>query len=156
MSTVTVTYRTLGGLSQVVELVDAYWERRAQLEREGRGTYHHLFHDLPGIAGLENADTPVYLLSQLWSLVKLHDEQTELVEQGWTRITEMQPNETRRCKQLVMFYCEYVGEGSYSRHEWVEARLLADAEGRPYCLLPKGKRTNGVAAGGRRALYVAP
>lgn len=151
-----VSYQLRNGLSQVVDLVDAYWERHTQLEQEGRTTYHSLFHDLPGIAGTENPDTPVYLLSQLWSLVKLHDEQAELVERGWIRITKMKPGETRRHKQIVIFFCHYVGEGSYSRHEWEDARLLADSEGRPYCLLPKGKRIKGVAAGSQRAVYVAP
>jgi hypothetical protein len=155
MSPPTITsYRLRDGLSQITALVDSYWERRAQLEQERRGTYHSEFYDLPGVADVENPETPIYLLSQLWSLVKLHDEQARLVADGWKKVTKMAPNETQRHKQLVAFFCHFVGEGSYQRHGWADARLHADSHGKPDCLLPKGRRTRGVAIGGKCAVYV--
>ncbi len=149
-------YRLRDGLSQVIPLIDAYWERRAEIEQQGRGTYHSAFYDLPGVADAEEPETPIYLLSQLWSLVRLHDEQAQLIAQGWKRVSRMAPNETQHHTQVVIFFCNYVGEGSYQRQEWAAARLHADAAGSPKFLLPKGRRTRGVALGCRCAVYVAP
>jgi hypothetical protein len=148
-------YRLRDGLSQVIPLIDAYWEHRAELERQGRFAYHSEFYDLPGVADAEKPETPIYLLSQLWELVKLHDEQAQLVADGWEKVAQMAPNETRRHTQVVIFFCHYVGEGSYKRQRWADARLHADAAGSPDFLLPKGRRTRGVDLRGRCAVYVA-
>ncbi|HEY3944408.1 MAG TPA: hypothetical protein VGL78_04205 [Solirubrobacteraceae bacterium] len=149
------TYRLQDGLSQVTSLIDAYWERRAQLEREARPTYHSEFYDLPGVADTEKPETPIYLLSELWSLVKLHDEQAQLVEQGWIRVTDMPPRTLQRHSRVVLFFSHYVGEGSYRRLDVADVRLYADVDGRPAYLLPKGRRTQGILISGTRAVYVA-
>ena len=112
----------------------------AELEA-GSGTYNHSFRGrIPGIEDYE--DTAIYMLQNLKRLDELAIRVAEFEASGGRHVTEL--DETVR--GTVVFYGFYMGGTGWQ--EYHDARLLARG-GRPYAVLPKGKRTNGHLVQGR-------
>jgi hypothetical protein len=88
-----------------------------------------------GIAGPDE-DTAIYLLQKLKSLDELDVRVAEFLAEGGEEITDLD----RVRRGTVVHFGFYVGGTGWQ--QWDSARLVP-RDGKPYAVLPKGKRTHG-------------
>jgi hypothetical protein len=131
-------------LDQVAPFYEAYTAVRAELEAAGKYNYNDSFKGrIVGIEG-PNEDTAIYLLQTLHSIREMMAEVDAFVAEGATPIDTLN-GPTRFAK--VMRYGWYLGGTGLATYE--DVRVVPDQiNGRPQCILPKGRRTNGYAAYG--------
>lgn len=127
---------------QVRPYLDDFLVVHAELEADGRYPYNDSFRGrIPGIAGPDE-DTAIYLLQTLKRLDELHNKVEAFLADGGERVDSL--DQTRR--GTVVHYGFYMGGTGWN--EWHQARLLP-RDGKPFAVLPKGRRTNGhYVAGG--------
>jgi hypothetical protein len=135
----------------VLHLVDAYWQRRQELDAAGRYPYHSEFYDL--VPDAERPETPIYVLAGLYQMVRGCEEEAACWEQGMDRLESL--SSTQKFERAVVFAWHFSGFGSHERYEWTEARIVPDVHGKPHAVLPKGKRTHGCQLNGSAVVYVS-
>lgn len=114
----------------------------AELEAAGKYPYNDSFKGrIPGVEGPDE-DTAIYMLQTLRDLDALAVKVAAFLADGGEHVETL--TETRR--GTVVCYGFYMGGTGWT--EYHDARLLA-RNGKPYAILPKGKRTNGHLVQGR-------
>jgi hypothetical protein len=130
--------RDYSDLSQVIPFIDEYWAILDELRENEQYPYNAAFEGkIDGITGLEREETPIFLLQQLRHLVEGHDHIAKLLGEGYTRLLQLGPNETRR------FECATLFDAHLNPSRYAEARVISREDGQLRALLPKGKRTHG-------------
>ena len=129
-------------VEQVRPFFTGYLAVRANLDDAGQYPYNDSF--TGKISGIEgpSEDTAIYLLQKMYDLDALALKVEEFLASGGEHVTEM----TETLRGTIVVYGFYMGGTGWSEHR--EARLLA-RNGKPYAILPKGKRTNGHSVTGR-------
>lgn len=132
-------------LDQVAHLWDAYQARHDEVTADGGYPYNALFAGLPGAAG-PHEDTAVYLLQR--TRHRRHDEArvAEYVAEGFEPLPPMDPHGVVRGDVLM------VDSNGSPGLVYRSARVLANGDGNPYAVLPKGKRTNGYSTFGHKVM----
>jgi hypothetical protein len=133
---------------QVRQWMPAFTALRVSMEASGKYPYNDCFKGK--IAGIEgpDEDTAIYILQCLYSIERENEKMAKLR-------AEMQPlkelNEQKRFSRVVLYKAgHYVGgTGSFMTLE--DARILPK-DGKPFAVIPKGKRTNGYRIDGAEVL----
>jgi hypothetical protein len=122
---------------QVRPYMEAFLAVYPEVEAAGNGTaYNDSFRGLiPAIAG-DDEDTAIYLLQTLRRLDQLAVQIEEFLADGGEEVTTL--DKVRR--GTVVHVGFYMGGTGWT--QWDEARLLP-RDGKPYAVIPKGKRTHG-------------
>lgn len=127
---------------QVRPYMADFLEVYAEFEAAGKFPYNDSFKGrIPGVEGPDE-DTAIYLLQTLRDLDLLEAKVAAFLAEGGEHVETL--TETRR--GTVVCYGFYMGGTGW--REYPEARLVA-RNGKPYAILPKGKRTNGYQVEGR-------
>lgn len=125
-------------LAQVAPYLPAFLARLEELQAAGQYRYNDSFKGrIPGIEGPDE-DTAIYLLQGLQRQQEQDAKVAGMVADGYRRIEAL--TEIQRFDHVVLVPTRRMG-GEWS--EFREARIVP-REGRPYGVLRKGKRTNGV------------
>lgn len=152
MTTTTKTFefnKNYNDLAQVEQYLPAFLKRLAELEAAGEYRYNDSFKGtIPGIQG-EDEDTAIYLLQGLERQLKQDAKVVDLLAQGYEYVDSL--DATTKFEQIVLVPQGRMG-GQFSQFE--QARLTAQ-DGKPYGVLPKGKRSQGHLIGQRRVLALA-
>lgn len=139
--------RDYGNLAQVEPFLAEFTKLHDGITAAGRYAYNDDFKGL--IAGLAGDDegTGIYLLQGL-RRQKIQDAYVaQLIAGGYEVIEEVTvADAVKRYRHLVLIPN---GRMSGEQAEYHDARLIAGADGKPYGVLPKGKRTRGHLVLGR-------
>ena len=132
---------------QVAHLLPAFRARLAELTEAGQYRYNDSFKGhIPGAEG-PNEDTAIYLLQRLDREREQELRVARLLLDGYTDVDAL--DKDTRYSHIVIFTHGRTFKGEWQ--EWREARLTP-RDGRPYAVIPKGKRTHGHLISGRRVL----
>lgn len=127
---------------QVAEFLPAYLQVYNEIIDAGEYPYNDSFKGrIPGIAGPDE-DKAIYLLQGLRALQELEAQVAAALAEGYEHITELDGITKFR---MVVHYGFYMGGTGWQ--QWPDARLVPPGAGRfpeSWCVLPKGRRTNGV------------
>lgn len=132
-------------LDQVAHLWDAYQARYAEITSTGGYPYNSRFQGLPGAAG-PHEDTAIYLLQTTRHRRDNAERLAVFEAEGFEPIGPMDPHGVVRGDVLMV---DTNGAPGLVHRG---ARVLADGDGHPYAVLPKGKRTNGYSTFGQKVL----
>jgi len=133
-------------LEQVAEFLPYFESVLNALTAAGEYRYNDAFTGrIPGIAGPDEGRA-IYLLQGLERLREQAARVEELVRSGHVHVTEA--TNTRKYGHIALYATNRNG-GTWQ--EFYGARLVPE-NGRPYSVLPKGKRTNGWLVSGRHVL----
>jgi hypothetical protein len=133
---------------QVRQFLPAFMVRLAELEAAGKYRYNDSFKGhIPGIEG-PSEDSAIYMLQKLeqWNAEQAREQ--ALLDSGYVYVTELEA--VTRYKHVVLVRSRDMGDGWA---DWADARLVP-RDGRPWAVLPKGRRTNGYSIYDRRVLVL--
>lgn len=133
-------------LAQVETFLPSFMARLQELEAAGKYRYNASFKGhIPGIEGPDE-DSAIYLLQNLerWNAEQANE--AALIADGYEYVTELAS--MRKYSHIVLIRTREMGLG------WVDYRnaRLVPREGKPWAILPKGKRTNGYSVSDRKVL----
>jgi hypothetical protein len=129
---------------QVREFLPAFRELREGMRERGEFPYNDAFLGLiPGLAGTDEGRA-IYLLQGLARIEAEAVEVAQLRAEGFRELSDL--DETRRYPRVVVWREGYYVGGSGRLDRFEDARVVP-REGRPFAILPKGKRTRGHGVG---------
>lgn len=133
---------------QVREFLPRFTELRDEMRAMGQYPYNSCF--VGKIHGIEGPDeeTAIYLLQNLYDIEAEARAMSALRE-------EMQPltelSKTTKFAKIVVYQSNHFVGGTGTRKSFEHARVVPK-NGRPYVILPKGKRTHGYLIAGYEVL----
>jgi hypothetical protein len=131
---------------QVAEHLPAFLAVYEEVKRPGDFAYNDSFKGrIPEIAG-EWEDRAIYLLQGLRRKRIMEARVRELEADGYRDVETL--DDLTRCEGVALVPTRRMG-GEFVEYQDVR---LVPRDGRPYGVLPKGKRTRGYAVNGRRVL----
>jgi hypothetical protein len=135
--------RDYRNLDQVEAFYPAYLARRDELDAAGQYPYNDSFRGhVPGIEGADE-DRAIYMLQTLHD-VKAMTAQVEAFRAEGAEPVESLAAPTRYTR--LMRFGWYMGGTGLAVYD--DVRVVPDGRGRPACILPKGRRTNGFSCAG--------
>lgn len=136
---------------QVAEWLPAFSELRAAMTARGEYPYNDAFRGLiPGIAGPDE-DTAIYLLQGLCHRAEQGRELERMRAEGFRELENL--DETTRFERVALWREDHYVGGT-GRLDVLERARVVPREGRPYAVLPRGKRTNGYLVGSASVLVL--
>ena len=135
--------RNYNNREQVREFYGEFRALRACLVNRGEYPYNDAFVGLiPGIAG-DDEGTAIYLLQ---TLAHLEHEYAaiEAIREDHQALTSL--DDTTRYASVVIYRPDHFAGGTGRIDRFTSARVVP-RDGRPFAVLPKGRRTNGCAIG---------
>jgi hypothetical protein len=141
--------RNYKDLEQVEEFLPAFEARLRELEAAGQYRHNDAFKGhIPGIEG-PCEDTAIYLLQGLERERRTEEKIERLLSEGYEWLDEIA--ETTKFRQVALVQDHRVHKGGWAHSEG--ARVMPNG-GKPYVVIPKGKRTHGTLINGRRVLVL--
>lgn len=131
--------------AQVEPFYPAFVRRLRELEAGGQYRFNDSFKGHVGVDGPDE-DTAIYLLQGLERQRQLDVRIAQRLADGHEWIDAL--DTTVKCHHVALVPTGHMG-GEWATYN--DARIVPD-DGKPYAVLPKGKRTNGHAILGRRVL----
>jgi hypothetical protein len=132
---------------QVAEFLPEFLAVHAEITGADEFPYNDSFKGrIAGIAGPDE-DTAIYLLQNLKALNELDALVAKRLAEGYEEITEL--DKITKFK-VVVHYGYYMGGTGWQ--QWPDARLVPPGAAqypKSWCVLPKGRRTNGVLLQGK-------
>lgn len=133
---------------QVRQFMPRFIELREAMAAAGQYPYNSCFvGKIPGAEG-PNEETAIYLLQCLYSI---EAEQRAMAQLR----TELEPltelAETQKFSRIVAYEAGHYVGGTGRRQSFEDARIVP-RDGKPYVVLPKGKRTKGYRIAGAEVL----
>jgi hypothetical protein len=124
---------------------------REGMAARGEYPYNDAFRGLiPGIAG-DDEDAAIYLLQGLYQIEEEHAEIEALVDEGYRQLEFLVS--TTRFANVVAWQPDYYVGGTGRIDRFENARVVVDG-GRITGILPKGRRTHGLALRESAKVYV--
>lgn len=120
------------------EQVRPYLARYAKLREEGLSYNDDFKGKIPGVAGSPDEDRAIYDLSCLWRIEQEKARVAAALANGFIPIVSGVGRQ-RFGKVITYKPGHYVG-GTGLIKEYEAARVMFDAEGKPFAVIPKGKR----------------
>lgn len=143
--------KTYANLEQVAPWLDAFNAVYDEILAGGGYPYNDSFKGrIPGIFG-PNENTGIYLLQGLRREREQAARVVALREQGYADVEKMVPKSKVAYSRIVLYSTGRGGQ--VIEHE--NARLVSDAQGVPYAVLPKGKVKRGYRIDSRKVLALA-
>lgn len=131
---------------QVEAFLPSFMGRLAELDAAGKYRYNASFKGhIPGAEGPDE-DAAIYMLQQLEGWNAENAKEAALVADGYEYVTELAV--TQKFAHIVLVRTRDMGEG------WAEYRdaRLVPRDGKPWAILPKGKRVNGYSVSDRKVM----
>lgn len=138
---------------QVAPFLAAFTRTHDEIEASGKYTYNDSFKgriEALNPATSKDEDTAIYLLQSLLDITREQQCIAALKAEGYREIQSL-PARVRFDRVVVYRAGHFVG-GTGWIATYDNVRIIPDAEGKPYALLEKGKKTNGRLLGGCQVL----
>lgn len=138
---------------QVAPYFDAYMARFRELEAGGQYPYNDSFRGhVPGIEG-DCEGAAIYIMQGVRHLNEEHARVAKLRAEGLAPIDNLPAR--KRFARIALYRPGSYTNGTGELSVYEDARLVPDDQGRPYAVLPKGKRTRGYLVQNAQVLVLA-